>query len=50
MFVDEVMQLVELIPCSNALVGLPGVDGLSTEQRKRHTIADVYGGIIQGVV
>lgn len=39
MFVDEVMELVELNPLQNALVGLPGVDGLSTEQRKRLTIA-----------
>ncbi|KAF8403238.1 hypothetical protein HHK36_011339 [Tetracentron sinense] len=39
MFVDEVMELVELNPIRNALVGLPGVDGLSTEQRKRLTIA-----------
>ncbi|KAL6202872.1 hypothetical protein ACLB2K_026576 [Fragaria x ananassa] len=39
MFVDEVMDLVELNPLRNALVGLPGVDGLSTEQRKRLTIA-----------
>ncbi|XP_052184623.1 pleiotropic drug resistance protein 2-like isoform X2 [Diospyros lotus] len=39
MFVDEVMELVELSPIRNALVGLPGVDGLSTEQRKRLTIA-----------
>ncbi|XP_043691781.1 pleiotropic drug resistance protein 2-like [Telopea speciosissima] len=39
MFVDEVMELVELNPLRNALVGLPGVDGLSTEQRKRLTIA-----------
>lgn len=38
-FVDEVMQLVELIPLKGALVGLPGIDGLSTEQRKRLTIA-----------
>ncbi|KAL0345245.1 UNVERIFIED_CONTAM: ABC transporter G family member 32 [Sesamum radiatum] len=38
-FVDEVMELVELIPLKGALVGLPGVDGLSTEQRKRLTIA-----------
>ncbi|CAK9136579.1 unnamed protein product [Ilex paraguariensis] len=38
-FVDEVMELVELTPLSGALVGLPGVDGLSTEQRKRLTIA-----------
>ncbi|KAJ9540247.1 hypothetical protein OSB04_026753 [Centaurea solstitialis] len=39
MFVEEVMNLVELNPLRNALVGLPGVDGLSTEQRKRLTIA-----------
>ncbi|CAL5435370.1 unnamed protein product [Camellia sinensis] len=38
-FVDEVMELVELSPLREALVGLPGVDGLSTEQRKRLTIA-----------
>ncbi|CAL5429119.1 unnamed protein product [Camellia sinensis] len=38
-FVDEIMKLVELTPLSEALVGLPGVDGLSTEQRKRLTIA-----------
>ncbi|KAF6166988.1 hypothetical protein GIB67_030681 [Kingdonia uniflora] len=38
-FVDEVMELVELTSLSGALVGLPGVDGLSTEQRKRLTIA-----------
>ncbi|KAK3034466.1 hypothetical protein RJ639_033322 [Escallonia herrerae] len=39
MFVEEVMDLVELNPLRDALVGLPGVDGLSTEQRKRLTIA-----------
>ncbi|KAK8579730.1 hypothetical protein V6N12_070040 [Hibiscus sabdariffa] len=39
MFVEEVMELVELSPLKNSLVGLPGVDGLSTEQRKRLTIA-----------
>ncbi|TYI31311.1 hypothetical protein ES332_A05G444200v1 [Gossypium tomentosum] len=39
MFVEEVMDLVELNPLKNSLVGLPGVDGLSTEQRKRLTIA-----------
>jgi len=33
------MELVELIPLRNALVGLPGVSGLSVEQRKRLTIA-----------
>ncbi|CAL9078900.1 unnamed protein product [Musa textilis] len=39
MFVEEIMELVELEILKNALVGLPGVDGLSTEQRKRLTIA-----------
>ncbi|CAN6247786.1 unnamed protein product [Urochloa humidicola] len=39
MFVEEVMALVELDGLRNALVGLPGVSGLSTEQRKRLTIA-----------
>ncbi|XVE75536.1 hypothetical protein DITRI_Ditri12bG0101500 [Diplodiscus trichospermus] len=39
MFVDEVMALVELNPLKNSLVGLPGVNGLSTEQRKRLTVA-----------
>jgi ABC-type multidrug transport system ATPase subunit len=39
MFVEEVMVLVELDVLRNALVGLPGVSGLSTEQRKRLTIA-----------
>ncbi len=33
------MELVELVPLQNALVGLPGQSGLSTEQRKRLTIA-----------
>ncbi|XP_028768400.1 pleiotropic drug resistance protein 2-like [Neltuma alba] len=39
MFIEEVMELVELQPIRNFLVGLPGIDGLSTEQRKRLTIA-----------
>ncbi|KAG5607593.1 hypothetical protein H5410_029085 [Solanum commersonii] len=39
MFVEEVMELVELTPLRSALVGLPGVNGLSTEQCKRLTIA-----------
>ncbi|KAG6409649.1 hypothetical protein SASPL_127690 [Salvia splendens] len=39
MFIDEVMELVELRPLRDSLVGLPGVNGLSTEQRKRLTIA-----------
>ncbi|KAG4955429.1 hypothetical protein JHK84_041408 [Glycine max] len=38
-FVDEVMDLVELNNLKDAIVGLPGVTGLSTEQRKRLTIA-----------
>lgn len=33
------MELVELTPLRQALVGLPGESGLSTEQRKRLTIA-----------
>ena len=33
------MTLVELYVLRNAMVGLPGVDGLSTEQMKRMTIA-----------
>ncbi|XP_061343387.1 pleiotropic drug resistance protein 1-like [Gastrolobium bilobum] len=39
MFIEEVMELVELNPIRHAIVGLPGVNGLSTEQRKRLTIA-----------
>ncbi|KAL7594961.1 hypothetical protein Lser_V15G29884 [Lactuca serriola] len=38
-FVDELMELVELNPLRDSLVGLPGVDGLTIEQRKRLTIA-----------
>ena len=38
-FIEEVMELVELKQLRHALVGLPGVNGLSTEQRKRLTIA-----------
>lgn len=38
-FVDEVMDLVELDNLKNAIVGISGVTGLSTEQRKRLTIA-----------
>ncbi|EHA8586807.1 putative ABC transporter G family member 42 [Cocos nucifera] len=38
-FVDEVIELVELDNLRDAIVGLPGVTGLSTEQRKRLTIA-----------
>jgi ABC-type multidrug transport system ATPase subunit len=39
MFIEEVMELVELNPLRDAIVGLPGVSGLSTEQRKRLTVA-----------
>ncbi|CAL1386918.1 unnamed protein product [Linum trigynum] len=39
MFIEEVMELVELVLLRNSIVGLPGVNGLSTEQRKRLTIA-----------
>lgn len=39
MFIEEVMELVELAQIRNAIIGLPDVDGLSTEQRKRLTIA-----------
>uniref|UniRef100_A0ACD5Z6H7 Uncharacterized protein n=1 Tax=Avena sativa TaxID=4498 RepID=A0ACD5Z6H7_AVESA len=39
MFIEEVMELVELTTMRDALVGLPGVNGLSTEQRKRLTIS-----------
>ncbi|CAA7402812.1 unnamed protein product [Spirodela intermedia] len=39
LFVDEVMELVELENLRDAIVGLPGITGLSTEQRKRLTIA-----------
>jgi ABC-type multidrug transport system ATPase subunit len=39
MFIEEVIELVELTSLGEAQVGLPGVNGLSTEQRKRLTIA-----------
>ncbi|KAK8340930.1 hypothetical protein V6Z12_A08G131200 [Gossypium hirsutum] len=39
MFVKEVMELVELNAWGQALVGFPGVNALSLEQRKRLTIA-----------
>uniref|UniRef100_A0A0D9WFM2 ABC transporter domain-containing protein n=1 Tax=Leersia perrieri TaxID=77586 RepID=A0A0D9WFM2_9ORYZ len=38
-FVNEVLQTIELDEIRDSLVGLPGVSGLSTEQRKRLTIA-----------
>ncbi|RWW33829.1 hypothetical protein BHE74_00017806 [Ensete ventricosum] len=39
MFINEVMELVELKSLKNAMVGLPGVSGLAAEERKRLTIA-----------
>lgn len=36
---NEVIETIELDPIRDALVGLPGLNGLSTEQRKRLTIA-----------
>ncbi|XP_074276933.1 ABC transporter G family member 39-like isoform X2 [Silene latifolia] len=39
MFIEEVMKLIELEPLKDAIVGLPGISGLSSEQRKRLTIA-----------
>ncbi|XP_027364375.1 pleiotropic drug resistance protein 2-like [Abrus precatorius] len=39
MFIEEILELVELQPVRHFIVGLPGIDGLSTEQRKRLTIA-----------
>ncbi|KAI3510433.1 hypothetical protein L1887_17421 [Cichorium endivia] len=39
LFVDEVMELVELDNLKDMIVGIPGVTGLSTQQRKRLTIA-----------
>ncbi|XP_038698803.1 pleiotropic drug resistance protein 3-like isoform X2 [Tripterygium wilfordii] len=38
-FVNEVLETIELEGIKDALVGIPGVNGLSTEQRKRLTIA-----------
>ncbi|KAK1374085.1 hypothetical protein POM88_030278 [Heracleum sosnowskyi] len=38
-FVKDVLETVELDGIKDALVGIPGVSGLSTEQRKRLTIA-----------
>ncbi|KAI8531791.1 hypothetical protein RHMOL_Rhmol11G0163000 [Rhododendron molle] len=38
-FVREVLEIVELDEIMDCLVGIPGVSGLSTEQRKRLTIA-----------
>ena len=33
------MELVELVPLGNSIVGKPGLSGLSVEQRKRLTVA-----------
>ncbi|KAK2970232.1 hypothetical protein RJ640_021668 [Escallonia rubra] len=38
-FVAEVLQMIELDDIKDALVGFPGVSGISLEQRKRLTIA-----------
>ncbi|KAI4344716.1 hypothetical protein L6164_011910 [Bauhinia variegata] len=38
-FVNQVLETVELDGIKDSLVGLPNVNGLSTEQRKRLTIA-----------
>ncbi|KAH7834833.1 hypothetical protein Vadar_020121 [Vaccinium darrowii] len=38
-FVREVLEIIELNEIRDCLVGMPGVSGLSTEQRKRLTIA-----------
>ena len=38
-YVDEVLDIVELTPLRNSLVGISGLSGLSVEQRKRLTIA-----------
>ncbi|WJX31315.1 ABC transporter G member 31 [Trifolium repens] len=38
-FVEQVMKLVELDSLRHAIVGMAGTSGLSTEQRKRLTIA-----------
>ncbi|CAN6460430.1 unnamed protein product [Victoria cruziana] len=38
-FISEVLETIELDGIKDALVGIPGISGLSTEQRKRLTIA-----------
>lgn len=38
-FVEEVIETIELDDIKASLVGIPGQSGLSTEQRKRLTIA-----------
>ncbi|KAI6681764.1 hypothetical protein NL676_035645 [Syzygium grande] len=39
LFIEEVMDLIELTPLRHALVGVSNLNGLSVEQRKRLTIA-----------
>ncbi|KAG8048142.1 hypothetical protein GUJ93_ZPchr0008g14061, partial [Zizania palustris] len=39
MYIEEVMDLVELTGLMNTMVGFPGATGLTAEQRKRLTIA-----------
>ena len=39
LFIQEIEELVELVTLRGSLVGMPGKDGLSVEQRKRLTIA-----------
>ncbi|XP_074276949.1 ABC transporter G family member 39-like [Silene latifolia] len=38
-FIEEVMKLIELEQLKDAVIGKPGINGLSNEQRKRLTIA-----------
>ena len=38
-FVNAVLETIELYGIKDALVGVPGINGLSKEQRKRLTIA-----------
>ncbi len=38
-YIDEVMDIVDLIDIQYGFVGQPGLSGLSVEQRKRLTIA-----------
>ncbi|KAF5739958.1 Pleiotropic drug resistance 9 [Tripterygium wilfordii] len=38
-FVNEVLETIELVRIKDDLVGVPGVNGLSTEQRRRLSIA-----------
>ncbi|KAK7336924.1 hypothetical protein VNO77_17477 [Canavalia gladiata] len=54
MFIEEVMEMVELKPLRRAIVGFPGVNGLSTEQRKRSSspcksFTHVHTFILKGI-